>query len=542
MASRLGSDLTVVSRRASSRRISVAGGVALLGCMLISAFAADRFTSQDDSDIREAAEQNALCTVCHLDLLDEELTGTHLAEAIPCTECHGPSTDHMHDEMLMTKPDRLFGRREVDPMCAGCHEETIHHDQAAVDAFRKEWLGRTRPNGRVITADSICTDCHGTHNIVKEGRAGKGGDQAREWIPAFNGRDLSGWHPSGAATWVVERSRLTAAPGPEGRSGDLWTDAVYGDYLLSVTFRASGDVRAQILLRAGGTRGPRIEILGSGDQRTFSGSVTRSGEGMMLANLDGDLFSPETWNTLSARLEGDRVQVWLNGKEIGAVRADFPAWGRIGLHVESLPEDAAGQVSINEMLVQRLGSGEPPDVKSSRAFVPLFNGTDLAGWKAEGGAQWTVANSCIVGGQGDRNAPGDLLTEATYSDFVLKVTYRVEWPCNTGIWVRYQSANQAYQADILEYKNPECYSGSLYCTGKMFLALNEDKTLVNRDGWNTMVVRTEGDHLQTWINSRLIADVRDETSSSGRIGFQVHAGSQFGAMKVVVREVMIRDL
>ncbi len=111
------------------------------------------------------------------------------------------------------------------------------------------------------------------------------------------------------------------------------------------------------------------------------------------------------------------------------------------------------------------------------------------------------------------------------------------------MWFRYQSPDKAYQADILEYKNPECYSGTLYCPGKMFLAMNTDKTLVNRDGWNTIKVRAEGDHIQIWLNGRQVADVHDDnTTDSGQIGFQVHPGAEFGPMKIVVQEISLKAL
>ncbi len=175
-------------------------------------------------------------------------------------------------------------------------------------------------------------------------------------------------------------------------------------------------------------------------------------------------------------------------------------------------------------------------------LVRIFNGKDLTGWKATGGAKWTVEDGTVVGTQGENNAPGDLLTEEAYKDFLLTVTYRVEWPCNSGIWFRYQSASKAYQADILEYKKPECYSGTLYCPGKMFLSMNTDKALVDRDGWNTISVRAEGDHIQIWLNGHQVADVHDDTSDSGHIGFQVHAGDAFGPMKIIVREMLLKHL
>ncbi len=183
-------------------------------------------------------------------------------------------------------------------------------------------------------------------------------------------------------------------------------------------------------------------------------------------------------------------------------------------------------------------AGKPDEA----GFIRIFNGQDLTGWEATGGAKWVVKDGLLIGTQGENNAPGDLFTADTYRDFVLTVTYRVEWPCNSGVWFRYQSPDKAYQADILEYKNPECYSGTLYCPGKMFLAMNTDKTLVNRDDWNTMKIRAEGEHIQIWLNGRQVADVRDNTTDSGRIGFQVHPGAEFGPMKIVVREILLKVL
>jgi len=180
--------------------------------------------------------------------------------------------------------------------------------------------------------------------------------------------------------------------------------------------------------------------------------------------------------------------------------------------------------------------------KDFTGAVKLFNGKDLSGWETSGEAKWVVEDGMLIGTQGENNAPGDLFTTETYSDFVASLIYRVEWPCNSGLWFRYQSPQKAYQADILEYKNPECYSGTLYCPGKLFLAMNEDKTLVNREGWNAIKVRAEGDHLQVWINGHQVADVHDDSTDSGKLGFQIHQGDQFGPMKIVVKELMLKQL
>ncbi len=194
------------------------------------------------------------------------------------------------------------------------------------------------------------------------------------------------------------------------------------------------------------------------------------------------------------------------------------------------------------VMMSLVGCGELGPGAGRAGFVKLFNGKDLDGWETSGNAKWFVEDGMLVGTQGENNAPGDLFTTDTYGDFLVILTYRTEWPCNSGLWFRYQSPQKAYQADTLEYKNPVCYSGTLYCPGKMFLAMNTDKSLVDREGWNTMKVRAERDHIQIWLNGHKVADVHDDTTDSGKIGFQVHPGEEFGPMKIVVRELLLKAL
>jgi hypothetical protein len=186
-------------------------------------------------------------------------------------------------------------------------------------------------------------------------------------------------------------------------------------------------------------------------------------------------------------------------------------------------------------------AGDGPRRKAP-AWKPLFDGKTLTGWKPDGKAVWTVENGCIVGVQGPGNAPGDLFTEEEYGDFELRVTYKIQWPANSGVWFRYQTPDKSYQADILEFKDPEAYSGTLYCPGKMFLFINKAKDLEKHNDWNTMLIRAEGDSLGITLNGVTTGQVKDASFDTGRIGFQVHPGEEFKNMKVTVREVMIKDL
>lgn len=182
------------------------------------------------------------------------------------------------------------------------------------------------------------------------------------------------------------------------------------------------------------------------------------------------------------------------------------------------------------------------ETPEDNARKPLFNGKDLSGWTAEGNARFTVENGILVGRQGPGGAAGDLYSEAEYGDFECEVTWAMSWPGNSGVWFRYVNGGKAYQADILEYKNPLCWSGSLYCGGKMFIATNEDPSIVHRDGWNTFLIRARGDHLVLHLNGRKVADIRDDSSARGKFGIQVHAGDQFADMAIRIADIRVRML
>jgi hypothetical protein len=51
-------------------------------------------------------------------------------------------------------------------MCVQCHDPE-HENPQQVEAFVKKWAGQKRENGRNVTEDFVCTDCHGLHTIAR---------------------------------------------------------------------------------------------------------------------------------------------------------------------------------------------------------------------------------------------------------------------------------------------------------------------------------------------------------------------------------------
>lgn len=108
---------------------------------------------------------NSECLICHMDFKTEPISAKHEKAKVGCTNCHGPSLAHGDDELNITPPDKLFGRAEIVPFCEGCHP--THVVGKPYDDFVKKWHSRRRPNGRMILDDSVCTDCHGNHAVLR---------------------------------------------------------------------------------------------------------------------------------------------------------------------------------------------------------------------------------------------------------------------------------------------------------------------------------------------------------------------------------------
>jgi hypothetical protein len=170
------------------------------------------------------------------------------------------------------------------------------------------------------------------------------------------------------------------------------------------------------------------------------------------------------------------------------------------------------------------------------AWTALFNGKDLTGWKQEGAGIFKVEDGCLIGTQTDGKG-GDLFTTREFDNFEVRFTYKVKWPANSGIWFR-----DKYQFDILKYKEPVAFSGTLYCPGKMFITKNLDESLEKRDDWNEGRISANGDHLTLWLNGKKTGDCHDSTVSKGRIGIQVHGGNEAKNMEIIIKRIEIRPL
>lgn len=180
-----------------------------------------------------------------------------------------------------------------------------------------------------------------------------------------------------------------------------------------------------------------------------------------------------------------------------------------------------------------------PEPTSPTEPAALFNGEDFAGWvfdqpDTEPEDVVTYEPDGVVRFSGDPQ--GALLTDATYTDYVLTLEWR--WPegaGNSGVLLHASGSRVAGPwPKCLEPQLQSGDAGDLHGIGGFRFhadhkdepqeggrAMNlTDDTERELGEWNSMVVRCEGDTITVHINGVLVNSAHDLEATSGRIGLQ----------------------
>ncbi|MCL5746025.1 MAG: DUF1080 domain-containing protein [Acidobacteria bacterium] len=195
--------------------------------------------------------------------------------------------------------------------------------------------------------------------------------------------------------------------------------------------------------------------------------------------------------------------------------------------------------------------------QNEAGFVPLFDGKSLKGWTlvhGRGPGYIVEDGSIVCPVQGG----GNLFTEKEYSNFVLRLEWRLSEGGNNGIGIRAPlEGDAAYagmeiqvlddEADVYQKMKlkPTQYTGSVY---DVFPAR---RGFVRRNGaWNEEEIRAEGRRIKVTLNGHVVTDVNLDDAkdpavlkkhpglarSAGHIGFLGHG------TRVEFRNIRVREL
>ena len=207
------------------------------------------------------------------------------------------------------------------------------------------------------------------------------------------------------------------------------------------------------------------------------------------------------------------------------------------------------------------------DAMISRGYKPLFNGTDLTGWRNP----YPHGQAKVVDGEIHLLADKKffLVTEREYTDFRLSVEIHLpEGPANSGVMFRCHVDDDAPKKHVFGYQ-AECdgsdrrWSGGLYDEGrrgwiwpstegrskdqflkhaeesKQFFAEPRVRDALNRNGWNRFDVTCVKDLIRVELNGVETVRLRDATDASGFIGIQHHGekGQTYRFRNLFIKEL-----
>jgi hypothetical protein len=165
-------------------------------------------------------------------------------------------------------------------------------------------------------------------------------------------------------------------------------------------------------------------------------------------------------------------------------------------------------------------------------WIVLFDGTSLDGWTPVGDANWRLVDGILEADEGG----GHMVSDESYTDFVLRVEFWVNDEANSGIFIRCNDPadpgdESCYEVNIYDQRPDPRYGTG----GIVDFAVIENMPKAG-GRWNTYTIVAQGDHLVVVLNGRPTADIQDSTHPSGPFGLQYNGGL------VRFRRVEIRPL
>ena len=148
--------------------------------------------------------------------------------------------------------------------------------------------------------------------------------------------------------------------------------------------------------------------------------------------------------------------------------------------------------------------------------IALFQ-KEAEDWTESGVADWTFENGTIIGTSLDSS--GFLITKTAYSDFVLELEFYPDSTVNSGVFIRCQTEDM--NAETCDEINIwDLHPNQGFRTGALVTKAEPLATVHTLNQWNTYRIRSEGEHVQAWVNDTMTIDYRDTLLGSGLIGLQ----------------------
>lgn len=394
------------------------------------------------------------------------------------------------------------------------------------------------------------------------------------WELLFDGETLNGWRDyngdSLTQPWTVVDGCIQAAGDGSDLSGYIVTDREFDNFILDWDWKLGKGGNSGMIyhvvedpyFKVPYVTGPEYQLIDNeGWEEINAPSKLEEWQklgvdyAMHLPNPDSMFVNPQgEWNNSRIVFDNGHVEHYLNGHKI----LEFEAWTddwfarKNAGKWEMAPEygladrgviclqDHGSPASFRNIKIKQLPKKVTGEAKD------LFNGKDLTGWENNGTELWYVNDEgLMVCESGPDKAYGYLATREYYNDFDLTVDFKQLANGNSGIFFRSfvepPVKVHGWQCEVAPKGQDSGGIYESYGRGWLQQIPDEKENILKEGEWNTMRLRVEGDHVQTWLNGEPMVDFTDEKigDAQGRIALQIHDG---GGIKVQWKNLKITKL
>jgi len=342
------------------------------------------------------------------------------------------------------------------------------------------------------------------------------------WIELFDGKTLDGWHNPyewGESTVVDGEIHLKA-----DKKFFLVSDRRFGDFIFEAEVKLpEGQGNSGFMFRCHEEKnrvyGYQAEVDPS--NRKWAGGLYDEGRRKWLNPLTGQpekqaAFKPMQWNHYRIECRGDHIQIFVNGVQTTDYRDPLDVAGPVALqhHGEK------GKVyRFRNVRIKDLGRHE---------WKPIFNGSDLTGWRAMPGGTWEVRDGVLVGtSPKDEKRHGLLLSHYKYDDFTVRAKFKVD-AGNSGFYFRATPVDDAVGVKGFQAEADRTEAtGGLYETLGRGWVVKPDPNLMKKaykpGEWTDLAVSAHGGRIVVHINGQKAVELMDDPGSrEGHFALQLH--------------------
>ncbi len=403
---------------------------------------------------------------------------------------------------------------------------------------------------------------------------------AQPWQSLFNGNDLKGWQViNGHAQYTVEDGCIVGTACMDRTNTFLVTERTYGDFILEFEFQVDEGLNSGVQIRSHSTpdyregivHGYQFEIDPS--ERAWTGGIYDESRRGWLYPLTFNptgrtAFQNGSWNRARIEAIGSKIRTWVNGIPCAELWDDADSSGFIALQVHAVykPEDEGRTVRWRNV---RICTEQPDRYAARESIAPevntcdntlspaeqaegwhlLWDGHSTAGWRGAKldtfpGKGWSIEKGVLKvlkGDGGESTNGGDIITSASYRNFILKVDFKITEGANSGIkyFVDPELNRQAGSAigcefqilDDLHHPDAKLGVAGNRTLGSLYdlIPAPNDKPF-RRGEFNTAMIVVQGNHVEHWLNgTRLLEYDRNNDLWNALVAYSKFAKwPQFG--------------